>query len=76
MPAVGPQSLTPTSGTVSQTAAPQADTSETLTTMSTMTTTSGDVQLPLPAPEATEGVEVSVASKRYEIGEKLGRGMG
>eukprot|EP00971_Amphidinium_carterae_P076429 1509375-Amphidinium_carterae.1 len=44
--------------------------------MSTMTTTSCDVQLPLPAPGVTVGVVVSVASKRYEIGEKLGHGGG
>eukprot|EP00971_Amphidinium_carterae_P029631 582751-Amphidinium_carterae.1 len=79
MPEVGPQSLAPTSGTVSQTAAPQANTSEISTAvmpMSTMTTTSGDVQVPLPAPEVTVGVVVSVCSKRYGIGERLGRGAG
>eukprot|EP00971_Amphidinium_carterae_P219613 4360265-Amphidinium_carterae.1 len=73
MPEVGPQSLAPTSCTMSQTIAPQADESKASTTL---TITSGDVQLPLPVPEVTAGVVVSVASKRYEIGEKLGRGAG
>eukprot|EP00971_Amphidinium_carterae_P104137 2062443-Amphidinium_carterae.1 len=44
--------------------------------MSVMTTTSGDVQLPLPAPEVTAGVVVSVVSTQYEIREKLGRSVG
>eukprot|EP00971_Amphidinium_carterae_P048201 949340-Amphidinium_carterae.1 len=38
--------------------------------------TSSDVQIPLPAPEVTEGAVVSVASKHYEIGKKLGHGAG
>eukprot|EP00971_Amphidinium_carterae_P089732 1776701-Amphidinium_carterae.1 len=73
VPAVGPQSLASTSGTVLQIAASQTETTETLTTM---TITSGDVQLPLPAPEVTVGVVVFVASKRYEIRETLGCGAG
>eukprot|EP00971_Amphidinium_carterae_P096794 1915947-Amphidinium_carterae.1 len=77
MPEAGPQSLAPTSGTVSQIAVSQADDArETLTTMSTMTTTSGDAQLPLPASEVTAGIVVSVASKHYEISETLGCGAG
>eukprot|EP00971_Amphidinium_carterae_P171144 3391972-Amphidinium_carterae.1 len=71
MPEVGPQSVTPTSGTASQSAASRADARETSTT--TMTTSS-DVQLPLPAPEVAVGVVVCVASKHYEITEKLGHG--
>eukprot|EP00971_Amphidinium_carterae_P319887 6358372-Amphidinium_carterae.1 len=43
-----------------------------------MSTTSccSDVQIPLPAPALTVGAVVSVASKHYEIGKKLGRGAG
>eukprot|EP00971_Amphidinium_carterae_P174119 3451384-Amphidinium_carterae.1 len=73
---VGPQSLAPTSDAESQTAVSQADAGEVSTTMSDATITSGDVPRPLPAPEVTVGVVVSIASKRYEITEKLGFGAG
>eukprot|EP00971_Amphidinium_carterae_P093828 1856609-Amphidinium_carterae.1 len=73
MPEVGLQSLAPTSSTVSHTAASPADASK---ISETMTITSGDVQLPLPAPKVTVRAVVSVASKQYEIGEELGHGAG
>eukprot|EP00971_Amphidinium_carterae_P256037 5083453-Amphidinium_carterae.2 len=71
-PEMGLQSLAPTSGRVSQTAASQADASKISTTISVITGTS-NVQFPLPAPEVTVETMVSVASKHYEISEKLGR---
>eukprot|EP00971_Amphidinium_carterae_P244897 4862348-Amphidinium_carterae.1 len=59
-------------GKVSQTAASHADANE----FSSFGSLVSYSKLPLPVPEVTAGVEVFVASKRYEIGEKLGRGAG
>eukprot|EP00971_Amphidinium_carterae_P301611 5992324-Amphidinium_carterae.1 len=67
IPEVGLQSLAPT-GTGSR-----ADASE---ISETLVSTSSSTQLPLPVPELTVGAVVSVASKHYEINEKLGCGAG
>eukprot|EP00971_Amphidinium_carterae_P170695 3382915-Amphidinium_carterae.1 len=72
MPEVGLQSQAPTSGTVPQSAASQVDVSK----LSSFGSLDSNVQFPLPAPEVTVGAVVSVASKRYEVGEKLGHGAG
>eukprot|EP00971_Amphidinium_carterae_P045945 903843-Amphidinium_carterae.1 len=70
-----PQSVDPKSGTVSQSAASRADAREISISMTTSTTPSTLLR-PVPEVPVHVGVVVSVASKRYEIGEKLGRGAG